>query len=84
MRLNPWVAVPVLVGGVAGALIGWSVVRASCLPQSCPGPQLAGAAVGGVVAMIGIGVLAVLAVLSLTEWGSQQAPDDGDGPDSGT
>jgi hypothetical protein len=38
--------------------------------------------VGGVVAMIGIGVLAVLAVLSLAEWGSQQAPDDGDGPDS--
>jgi hypothetical protein len=80
MRPNPWVAVPVLVGGVAGALIGWSVVRASCLPQSCPGPQLAGAAVGAMVAMIGIGVLAVLAVLSLTEWGSWQ--DDSDGPDS--
>ncbi|MDP8959233.1 MAG: hypothetical protein M3N51_08555 [Actinomycetota bacterium] len=84
MRPNPWVWVPVLLAGAAGALIGWSVTGAACLPERCAGAQLGAAVVGALLAMVGVGVVSVLAVLSLEEWRSHQEPlepDESSDPD---
>lgn len=65
--MNPWVAVPVVLGGLAGAGVGWIVTGLTC-PGTCPAAQALVAAGSGVLAMIGVGVVAVLAVMSLEEW----------------
>lgn len=73
-RLNPWFVVPVLVAGIAGALIGRNVARVACAPVSddatCdPGTsEIVLAVIGAVVAIVGVGVVVALVILSLAEW----------------
>lgn len=74
---NLWVVGPALIMGVAGAVIGRSVARASCaaghdpslgpVPR-CPGTEWAAAAIVGVVVFVGVLVVAVLVVRSFAEW----------------
>lgn len=69
MRLpNPWVAIPVLLAALAGGAVGYLVMDASCSPGSC---AVASSLVGLVTALgsgIGVAVVVVLALKSLTEW----------------
>lgn len=65
---NPWVVVPVAAAAVAGGAVGYLVTEASCSPGSC---GLAAALIGIVTAVgaaVGVGVVVVLALKSLSEW----------------
>ena len=59
--------VAILLGGLAGGLIGYSLVRVQCSGQCAVGRGL-GAFVGAVVAGIGMSVVAVLVLRALGEW----------------
>lgn len=68
---NPWIAVPVVVSTVAGWIIGYFVIQASCAPNACTAGAvsiglLAAAGAGG-----GVAVVAILAVRSIAEWREQ-------------
>ncbi len=69
---NPWIAVPVLVATIAGAIIGFQVTRVSCAPGSCL-PAAAGIGLAAAVAaFLGVGAVMILAVRSIAEWREQQ------------
>ena len=57
-----------LFGFLAGAVVGWVVTRLGCLPEGCLGWQVIVAAISGLGAAIGIGVVVVLSIRSLDEW----------------
>ena len=57
----------ILLGGLAGGLIGYSLVRVQCSGQCAAGRGL-GAFVGAAVAAIGMSVVAVLVLRALGEW----------------
>ena len=81
-RLNPWFVVPVAIAGVAGALIGRNVARVSCVAVDeeavCdPGTsEVVLAIIGAVVAVVGVGVVVGLVILSLAEWQRTSHGDD--------
>jgi len=65
---NAWIAIPVVIAAIAGGAVGFFITDASCVPGSCP---VAASIVGLVTAVgtgIGVGVVAVLAIKSITEW----------------
>jgi len=70
---NPWVAVPVLVAALAGGIVGYFVMDASCAPDSCTVSAALVATVVGVAGAAGIGIIAVLALKSLDEGQRPQA-----------
>lgn len=73
MRLpNPWVAIPVIVSAVAGVVVGYIVMDASCAPGSCAAAAAVTGALVGLGAAAGVGVVAVLAVRSIAEWQEQR------------
>ncbi|HUP86089.1 MAG TPA: hypothetical protein VM143_10525 [Acidimicrobiales bacterium] len=57
----------ILVGGSCGALIGWSFVDLQC-EGDCATPGGIGALVGGVLAALGVAVVAVLTLRAMGEW----------------
>jgi predicted lipid-binding transport protein (Tim44 family) len=67
-RPNLWVALPVAVAGIAGGVIGYFVTDASCAPGGCLIAAIFFALLAGLAAAVGIGVVVVLAVRSMTEW----------------
>lgn len=71
-RPNPWVAVPVVVATIAGAVIGFQVTRVSCAPASCLPSATVTGLVSAAAAFFGVGVVVVLAVRSIAEWREQQ------------
>ena len=85
---NPWVLIPVTVAGVGAAVIGYQVTRVSCAPGSCTGAAIGIAITSALVAIAGVGTLAVLAIRSFAEWREIQArgprsappPDEDPGP----
>jgi hypothetical protein len=85
---SPWVTVPVLLGTVAGGVVGYLVTQVSCAPGSCTGAAIAIGFLGAAVAFFGIGTVVVLALRSVAEWrelqdrgGRPQTPvDDDPGP----
>lgn len=82
-RLRFTFAVPVLLAGVTGGFIGWTVTRVGCSGTSCS--QMANLIVGllaGLVAAAGVGIVVVLADRSLREWNEWRA-DSGGSPDTG-
>ena len=69
----------IVVGGVCGAVIGWSVTDLQCGPPDRPGAEQeaeddcgtiigVGAVVGGVVGAGGVAVVAVLVLRAMAEW----------------
>ena len=69
---NPWVAIPVLLSGVAGGVVGYLVTDASCAPRSCATAAAITAAITGLVIAAGVGVVVVLALRSLDEHRTHQ------------
>ena len=59
--------VAILLGGLAGGLIGYSLVRVQCDGECALGKGL-GALIGAVVAAIGMSIVAVLVLRALGEW----------------
>ena len=57
----------ILVGGLAGALIGFGFVDIQCTGK-CTTPNAIGALTGAVLAALGTAVVAVLALRAMGEW----------------
>jgi hypothetical protein len=57
----------ILVGGLAGALIGYGFVDVQCTGE-CATPDAIGALIGAVLAAAGTAVVAVLALRAMGEW----------------
>ncbi len=75
---NPWVLFPVVVGGLIGGVIGWSVTTVSCRPGSCATAAMAVGVGAALATAAGVLVVTVLVLRSLNEW--QQATRRGDQP----
>jgi len=72
---NPRIAVPIVLGGIAGGGVGYFVTDASCAPGSCPVAAVTVALVVALCAAAGVGVVVVLAVRSFAEWRIQSDRD---------
>jgi hypothetical protein len=59
--------VAIILGGVAGGLIGWAFVRLQCTGQ-CDTPKALGAVIGALVCAGGVAVIAVLGLRAMSEW----------------
>lgn len=59
--------VAILVGGFAGGLIGYALVKVQC-SGSCDTPRALGAAIGAVAAAIGTAVVSILVLRAMGEW----------------
>jgi hypothetical protein len=59
--------VAILFGGLAGGLIGYSLVRVQCDGECAVGRGL-GALIGAIAASIGMSIVAVLVLRALGEW----------------
>ena len=59
--------VSIILGGLAGGLIGYSLVRVQCDGQCGFGRGL-GAFIGAAIAAVGMSVVAVLVLRALGEW----------------
>lgn len=64
---NPWVAIPALLAGVGGGIVGYLVTDASCAPDSCGVAASITAVVVALGIAFGVGVVAVLALKSFDE-----------------
>jgi hypothetical protein len=58
----------ILVAGICGGLIGYSIVSLDCHSHSCTTQEGLGAIVGGVIAAAGVAVVAVLVLRAMGEW----------------
>jgi hypothetical protein len=65
---NPWIIVPVAIAGIAGAVVGFLVTDASCTPTGCTAAASVVAALVGIGTAVGVGIVVVLALKSLSEW----------------
>lgn len=68
LRIRPLVAIPAVIGTVAGALIGRSVVHILCLPAGCPSAENVAAVLTGVGAFVGVAIVVGLASRSIEEY----------------
>ena len=59
--------IAILLAGLAGALIGFSLVDLQCL-GSCDLPNSIGLIFGSVVGALGMGIVAVLVLRAVGEW----------------
>lgn len=73
MNVRPAITMTVFVGAMAGALIGSSVVETICLPGSCVAIEVSAAAVVGVGALVGVGLVAALVTRSFDEYNASIA-----------
>ena len=64
-RLAAFVAI--LLGGLAGGLIGYTLVKLQC-HGTCAPQRGIGALVGAIIAALGMSVVAVLVLRALGEW----------------
>lgn len=65
----------ILVGGMCGGLIGFSVTRLQCVGD-CATNKSVGGLVGAVVGAAGVAVVAVLALRAMGEWKTIQERND--------
>jgi len=59
--------VAILLGGLAGGLIGYTLVKLQC-HGTCPAQRGMGALFGAIIAALGMSVVAVLVLRALGEW----------------
>lgn len=57
----------ILVGGFAGGLIGFALVKVQC-SGACGTPRALGAAIGAVTAAVGTAVVSILVLRAMGEW----------------
>src|SRR4051812_48552889 len=57
----------ILMGGLCGGLIGWSVTRLQCVGE-CATNKSVGGLVGAVIGAAGVAVISVLALRAMGEW----------------
>lgn len=67
LRIRAVVALSVALGTVIGALLGKSIVRALCLPSTCPAAEGGAAVITAIGAFIGVGLVVALATRSFDE-----------------
>ena len=67
----------ILVGGLCGGLIGYSVTRLQCVGD-CTTNKSVGGLFGAVVGALGVAVIAVLALRAMGEWKTIQERDAAD------
>lgn len=79
-RIRWAVALPVIVGTVSGAVLGWAVTHTFCRPEGCPVQETAAATITGIGSLIGVGLVVALAARSFDEYQQTrpgyQPPDD--------
>ena len=63
----------ILLGGFAGGLIGYTLVKLQC-HGDCAAQRGLGALVGAVVAALGMSIVAVLVLRALGEWQEIERP----------
>ena len=69
---NPWIAIPVALATVTGAVIGFQVTTVSCAPEGCFPSALGIGLASAIAAFFGVGTVVVLAIRSIAEWREQQ------------
>jgi hypothetical protein len=62
------VAAPVVIGTLAGGLLGRSIVRALCLPGSCHSAEVVAALLTGAGSLVGVGLVVALVTRSFDEY----------------
>ena len=67
----------ILVGGLCGGLIGFSVTRLECVGD-CTTNKSVGGLVGAIAGAVGVAVIAVLALRAMGEWKTIQERDQDD------
>lgn len=70
---NPWVAIPSLLAGLLGGLLGWLVTDLGCraddpVGRGCPVTAGAISAVSFLAGTLGMAVVVVLVYRSIAEW----------------
>ncbi len=65
----------ILVGGLCGGLIGYSVVDIQCT-GSCTTASGGAGVLGAVVGAVGVGVVSILALRAMGEWRTIQRRDE--------
>lgn len=73
-KMRPLVGISIVAGGLTGAWIGRAIVRALCLPGSCPPVEAGAAVLTGLGATVGIGLVVALVVRSFEEYREGPAP----------
>lgn len=68
LELRAAVALTVAAGTGGGALVGQGIVRALCLPGSCPGFEAVAAVLTGLGALVGVGLVVALVTRSFDEY----------------
>ena len=67
--------VAIIISGVAGGLIGWSVVDLQCSGDGCATTAVFVGIGGAVAAAVGVAVVAVLTLRAMAEWRAIEARD---------
>lgn len=72
-NIRPAIVSTVLVGTMAGVLIGSSIVEAICLPGSCPALEATGGIAVALISFVGVGLVAALVTRSFDEYSEREA-----------
>ena len=67
-RIRWAVAIPVIIGTTAGAVLGWALTHAFCRPAGCPVGETVAASLSGIGSLVGVGLVVALAVRSFDEY----------------
>ena len=62
------VAIPVVLGTAAGAVLGWAITHAVCRPEGCPVAEATSAVATAAGAFIGVGLVVALVIRSFDEY----------------
>jgi hypothetical protein len=62
------VAIPVVLGTAAGAVLGWAITHAVCRPEGCPVAEASAAVATAVGAFVGVGLVVALVIRSFDEY----------------
>lgn len=71
-NIRPAIVSTVLVGTMAGALIGSSIVQAICLPAICRPLEIVGGFIAAGLSFIGVGLVAALVARSFDEYNERE------------
>lgn len=73
----------ILLGGLCGGLIGWSLIDLTCEDGDCTVTAGLAGVLGALIGAVGVAVVAVLALRAMGEWRTIQARDAAEPPRPG-